>query len=149
MRSLTDFVCASSVPPARSRVTPWTKTRQPVTESGTVNSIVAVPSAPVRRWGCQKAVSAKFVRSSVGCSPASMIVAGSGALSLSFDFSLGAASPFPTLMALMLGVLACRASSDITTPPNTPPTTPPAYRRPGPPMPYPPIERSMSGLKVR
>ena len=49
MRSLTLFVSASSVPPARSRVTPWTKTRQLVTESGTVNSIVAVPSAPVNR----------------------------------------------------------------------------------------------------
>ncbi len=49
MRSLTVFVSASSVPPARSRVTPWTKTRQLVTESGTTNSIVAVPSAPVEQ----------------------------------------------------------------------------------------------------
>jgi hypothetical protein len=37
------------VPPARSLVSPWTKTRQPVTESGTVNSMAAVPSGPVRR----------------------------------------------------------------------------------------------------
>jgi hypothetical protein len=49
MSSFTDFASASSVPPARSRVTPWTKTRQLVTLSGTVNSTAAVPSSPVRR----------------------------------------------------------------------------------------------------
>ena len=74
MRSLTDLASASRVPPARSRVTPWTKTFQAVTESGTVNSMVAVPSAPVRRCGCQKAVSEKFERRAGPCSPRSMIV---------------------------------------------------------------------------
>ncbi len=49
MRSLTVFVSASTDPPRRSFVTAWTKTLHDVTESGTVNSIDAEPSGPVRR----------------------------------------------------------------------------------------------------
>ena len=84
MRSLTLFASASSVPPSRSRVTPWTKTRQLVTESGTVNSIVAVPSAPVSRCGCQKAVSAKFERSSAPAWPSAAASLPANASSFSF-----------------------------------------------------------------
>ena len=49
-------------PPRRSLVTAWTHTFHDVTESGTVNSIVAEPSAPVRSCGCQNAVSEKLLR---------------------------------------------------------------------------------------
>ena len=51
-------------------MTAWTKTFHDVTESGTVNAIVAEPSAPVRRCGCQKAVSEKLLRTTgAGGSP--------------------------------------------------------------------------------
>ncbi len=73
MRSLTVRASFSSRPPMRSWVTPWTNTRQEVTESGTVNSTAAEPSAPVRRCGCQKAVSEKFERRGTAASwPASV-----------------------------------------------------------------------------
>ena len=43
-------------------MTAWTQTFHAVTESGTVNSMTAVPSGPVRRLGRQKAVSEKSLR---------------------------------------------------------------------------------------
>ena len=44
----------------------WTQTFHDVTESGTVNSIVAEPSGPVRSCGTKKAVSEKSLRSGTG-----------------------------------------------------------------------------------
>ena len=71
MRSFTVRVSFSAEPPRRSFVTAWTKTFHDVTESGTVNEIVAEPSAPVRRCGCQNAVSEKLLRRAAGgASPA-------------------------------------------------------------------------------
>ena len=66
MRSLTVFVSASTDPPRRSFVTAWTNTLHDVTESGTVNSMDAEPSAAVRSCGCQNAVSEKLLRRGVG-----------------------------------------------------------------------------------
>src|SRR5439155_18493988 len=64
MRSLK--LCASfcRLPPSRPRVAACTQTFHEVTESGTVNSKPAEPSASVLSCGCQNAVSANSLRSS-------------------------------------------------------------------------------------
>ena len=59
IRSLTLRASFCTEPAFRSFVTAWTQTFHDVTESGTVNSIEAEPSAPVRSCGFQKAVSEK------------------------------------------------------------------------------------------
>ncbi len=84
MRSFTVRVSFSAEPPRRSFVTAWTKTFHDVTESGTVNAIVAEPSAPVRRCGCQNAVSEKLLlRTGAGGSPLPV----AARLSVAFCFS--------------------------------------------------------------
>ena len=86
---MTLFVSLLSAPPRRSFVTACSQTFHDVTESGTVNSIEAEPSAPVRSWGLQNAVSAKLLRIA-GASPAA---ATAGAASpASFFLSASASS---------------------------------------------------------
>ncbi len=80
IRSLTLRVSFWIEPAFRSFVTACTKTFQDVTESGTVNSIEAVPSAPVRRCGFQKAVSAKLLRRGTAASAGATLRALSSSL---------------------------------------------------------------------
>ena len=135
MSSLTVRASFSSVPPVRSRVTPWTKTRHPVTESGTVNSTAAVPSAPVRRWGCQKAVSEKFDRSGTGAS----WTAGSwpGLPPFSLEGAPCSSAKFVIMAVFFTSTPGAAAVTVLSAliPPSTPPTTPPKTRPPGPPVP--------------
>ncbi len=60
--SLTDCTCFEVAPDSSVFEIAWTQIDHDVTESGTVKSIVAEPSAPVRSCGCQNAVSEKFDR---------------------------------------------------------------------------------------
>ena len=146
MSSLTERASACADPPLKSFVTPCTHTRHAVTESGTVNSREARPSASVRSAGRQNAVSAKFERSwTSGAAPAppalprspstaAVLAAGAGAEAgrAARRGSAFVSSREETSFRIAAAFCGAMASIAIALPATNPPL------RPGPPMAQPP-----------
>src|SRR5262249_34583115 len=125
MRSLKLFASFSREPAFRSRVTAWTQTFHEVTESGTVNSIAALPAGSASKCGIQIAVSAKLDRNSpVGAAGGT----GAGEAAASALLATPPAASRACADAIGASAVTATPSFSITAPPGP-------RRRPGPPMP--------------